>query len=88
MLNYDDRYDDPEAVECPNPKCDHGQVWDEAKAQTGWCEVCDGAPTIYASSNDGKMWDAIDWAEKRGLPIEYAEPMSREDYLDEYGPDR
>jgi hypothetical protein len=72
MLSDPQEERDPEAINCPNPKCE------------GDCAVCDGGVPITGSD----MWTAIAWAEDRGLPVEYAEPMSREDYLDEYGPDR
>jgi hypothetical protein len=72
MLN-DPRFEcDPTAIQCPSPECEKGST------RTGFCPVCDGAPTITATD---MIWDAIAWAEARGLPVHEVE-MTREDWAD------
>jgi hypothetical protein len=71
---------DPAEIRCPNPKCETGEVFTEKfsgiyreKGFRLWCPVCDGSMTIRGDDGTSRMWDAIEWADRRGLNIEVEE---------------
>ena len=72
---------DPEAIYCPHPDCEGGEVFTQqafgirrAKGFQRFCPVCDGGPVMTGNA----MWDAMAWAERRGLSvIDATEELSR-----------
>jgi len=68
---------DPADIRCPNPKCEDGEVFSQRSSgiyrEKGfrlWCPVCDGDPILSHDDGSSRMWDAIEWADRRGLDIE------------------
>lgn len=68
---------DPRDILCPNPKCEGGEVFTQKafgirreKGLKHYCQVCDGSVTISSDDGTNRMWDAVEWADRRRLDIE------------------
>ena len=91
MVNDPQNEQEPEAIYCPNPKCEGGEVVTTTrygitrdKGLKSYCPICDGAMVLSSLDGTSRMWDAIAWADKHAIAIE---PADEELYQDPYGGD-